>query len=142
MAITGRVYHCILNPDKRAHSWHWFLYNSTGRDQEAQQLQISLDVVEVTRRMLEEQNPFLRSVRSAMINTEAEAYTIFLDQPLTDGEVAAIVNAHNLANVREQRIIITRNDKQPTTGFVDIMLPLYEPLQYPLLFLCGDDGWS
>lgn len=142
VAITGRVYHRVLNPEEGAHSWRWFLYDSTGRGQEAQRLHIPLDVVEATRLMLEEQNPFLRSVRSAMNSTEAEAYTIFLDQPSTGGEIAAIVSAHNLADVRERRIVITRTDRSPTTDFVDIMSPSYEPLQYPLLFPCGDVGWS
>lgn len=142
VAITGRVYHRILNPAEGEHSWRWFLVDGSGRTREAERLAIPPEVVEATRVLLEEENPFLKSVRSAMMSTEAEAYTIFLDQPSAGGEIAAVVSAHNLANVRERRIIITRTDGRPTTEFVDIMSPSYEPLQYPLLFPGGDAGWS
>ena len=142
VAITGRVYHRILNPTEGEHSWRWFLVDGSGRAQEAERLAIPLEVVEATRVLLEDENPFLKTVRSAMMDTDAEAYTIFLDQPSTGGEIAAVVSAHNLAHVRERRIIITRTDNRPTTEFIDIMSPSYEPLQYPLLFPRGDVGWS
>ena len=142
VAITGRVYHRILNPTEGEHSWRWFLVDRSGRAQEAERLALPPEVVEATRILLEDENPFLKTVRSAMASTDAEAYTIFLDQPSTGGEIAAVVSAHNLAHVRGRRIIITRTDRRPMTEFVDIMSPSYEPLQYPLLFPRGDAGWS
>ena len=30
----------------------------------------------------------------------------------------------------------------PVSDFIDILSPFYEPLQYPLLFPYGEDGWS
>ena len=142
VAITGRVYHRILDPGDGAHSWRWFLYDSTGRTTAADQLRVPQQVIEATCRMLEEFNPFLNKVRSAMASTDASSYAVFLDQPSTGGEIAAIVSAQNLSNIQGRRIVVTRTDSRPVSEFIDIMSPSYEPLQYPLLFPFGSVGWS
>ena len=97
-------------------------------------------VVDATCLMLEEFNPFLNKIRSAMASTDASSHAVFLDQPSTSGEIAAIVSAQNLANIQGRRIIVTRTDSRPVSEFIDIMSPSYEPLQYPLLFSFGSVG--
>ena len=141
VAITGRVYHRLLSPETGAHSWRWFLYDSHGRNEAAERLQVPPDLVEATRRMLEERNPFLRSVRSAIETTEEQSYSIHLDQDPAGGEVAALISAHNLAEVRGRKIVV-RNRNTNREDFVDLLSPSYEPLQYPVLFPCGTAGWS
>jgi Helitron helicase-like domain at N-terminus len=43
--------------------------------------------------------------------------------------------------VRCRKIVVAHKGKLKP-DFVDILSPLYEPLQYPLLFPFGDPGWS
>ena len=141
VAVTGRVYHRILSPESGAHSWRWFLYDNAGRESVADQLEVSPELVEVTKRMLEEQNPFLRTVRSAIESTQQTSYAIHLNQDAAGGEVAAIISAHNLAEIEGRRIVVQRRgDGQ--SDFIDIFSQSYEPLQYPLLFPTGCPGWS
>ena len=99
VAVTGRVYHCILNPEEGAHSWRWFLYDNMGRSAEAESLEVPKELVEATRMMLEEQNPFLHSVQRAIESTKEQSYSIHLDQNASGGEVAAVINVQNLAEV-------------------------------------------
>ena len=49
--------------------------------------------------MLEEQNPFLHSVQRAIESTKEQSYSIHLDQNASGGEVAAVINVQNLAEV-------------------------------------------
>jgi hypothetical protein len=43
--------------------------------------------------------------------------------------------------VRCRKIVVAHKGKLKP-NIVDILSPLYEPLQYPLLFPFGDPGWS
>lgn len=127
VAITGRVNHRILDPENGAHSWRWFLYDSTGRTTAADQLRVPQKVVDATCRMLEEFNPFLNKVRSAMTSTDASSYAVFLDKPSTGGEIATIVSAQSLASIQGRRIVVIRTDSRPVSEFIDIISPSYEP---------------
>ena len=68
-------------------------------------------------------------------------FNLHLDQAVAGREVAAVVNPYNMHEVRCRRIVVAHKGKLKP-DIVDILSPLYEPLQYPLLFPFGDPGWS
>jgi hypothetical protein len=64
-------------------------------------------------------------------------FGLHLDQVVAGTEVAAVINPYNMHEVRRRKIVVSHKGKL-SPNFVDILSPLYEPLQYPLLFPFGD----
>ena len=57
------------------------------------------ELVEAIWMMLKEQNPFLHSVQRAIESTKEQSYSIRLDQNASGEEIAAVINAQNLAKI-------------------------------------------
>ena len=101
-------------------------------------------MVESFRQLIEDVNPFLRSIRLALSDVDASKSgprTIALDQPTAGGEIAAIIETRNLQTIEPRRILYFRqSDEQPR--FMSILSHQYEPMQYPILFPHGTAGWG
>lgn len=66
VALSGRIYHRILHLDQGEHSLKWFLYDEDGRQQAAHRHEVPEYMVDSFRNLLEDVNPFLRSIRTAI----------------------------------------------------------------------------
>lgn len=143
VVITGRVYHRMLNLDTHDGSLKWFLFDEQayGHHQAGTRQGVPELFTTACKQLLEDCSPYLHQLRHAIETTGPDAFRIHLDRPVAGGDVAAIVNPYNLHEIRGRRIVVSPI-KGPASDFIDILSPFYEPLQYPLLFPYGKDGWS
>lgn len=143
VAITGRVYHQILDLSHGEHSIRWFLYDDHMRNVHTRSQGVSPILVDTLRKFLENVNPFVHHLRAAFEGLDDSSIPIALElfTPTAAGEVAALVHANNIQRVHPRSILIYRQHQtRPTV--INILNPLYEPLQYPLFFPHGTPGWG
>lgn len=140
VAISGRVYHQILDISQGNHSLRWFLYDEAGRNIRAVQQQVPQTLVACFREFLNRVNPYIHQLRASFDPTNVQHLSIELHQPTSSGEVAAVIHGNNLHQVHPRNILIQQNG-QPAPQRIDILSPFYEPLQYPILFPHGTLGW-
>jgi len=144
VVITGRVYHRMLDLDRDNGSLKWFLFD----DQERQHYEagtrnrVPEPFITACKQLLERCSPYLRVLRHAIQTTGPDDFYIHLDRPVAGGDVAAIVNPYNLHEVHGRKIIVSPQQGEPASDFVDVLSAEYEPLQYPLFFPYGEAGWS
>jgi hypothetical protein len=144
VVITGRVYHRMLDLDRDNGSLKWFLFD----DQEQQHYAAGArnraprPFVAACKQLLERCSPYLRVLRHAIQTTGPDDFHIHLDRPVAGGDIAAIVNPYNLHEVHGRKIIVSPQQGERPSDFVDILSAEYEPLQYPLFFPYGEAGWS
>ena len=143
VVVTGRVYHRLFDLSEGEHSMRWFLYDETARTQKAIDRQLPLDAMDQIRNLLESVNPYVSTLRYALgeAGPDANPLAVELQHRPAGGELAAIINTHNLSVVDTRKIVFfRRGGRQPQ--FVDILSRQYEPLQYPLFFPHGTPGWG
>jgi hypothetical protein len=141
VVITGRVYHRMLDLDADQGSLWWFLFDEQGHYRAGAQQNVPAHMVAACKALLESCSPYIRTLRHAVQTAGPLHFDLHLDQAVAGREVAAIVNPYNMHEVRCRKIVVAHRGKL-RPDFVDILSPLYEPLQYPLLFPFGDAGWS
>lgn len=141
VAITGRVYHQMIDATQGQHSIRWFLYDENARTNQAQQQNLSPVLVNSFREFLESYNPFLHHFRQAFNPNTDNSLAIELYTPTSGGEVAAIIHANNIRQIYPRSIMVFKNLQQRPQP-ISILSPLYEPLQYPLFFPHGTLGWG
>jgi hypothetical protein len=143
VAITGRVYHQILDLTQGNHSLRWFLHDESGRNSQAMQQQVPVGLVSAIRQMLIQVNPFIQHLRASFQPNHLQHMALELYTPSTSsgGEIAAIIHGNNLHQVHPRSVLIQQNGN-PTPQKIDILSPLYEPLQFPIFFPHGTPGWS
>ncbi|KAL6569662.1 hypothetical protein OROMI_014176 [Orobanche minor] len=109
-------------------------------------------IVEQIKNMMDEHNPYAKVYRMARdrlsLNNSVEIRLQLIGRRQKDGrtynlptasEVAAVIEG-DIENAPDKRDIVL--EKQ--SGFlkhIDEFMPCYLPLQYPLLFAYGEDGW-
>ncbi|KAL6576036.1 hypothetical protein OROHE_000507 [Orobanche hederae] len=109
-------------------------------------------IVEQIKNMVDEHNPYAKVYRMARdrlsLNNSVEIRLQLIGRRQKDGrtynlltasEVAAVIEG-DIENAPDKRDIVL--EKQ--SGFlkhIDEFMPCYLPLQYPLLFAYGEDGW-
>ena len=141
MVITGRVYHWMLDLDADQGSLQWFLFDEQGHFQAGAQQDVLAHMVAACKALLESCSPYIRTLRHAVQTTGLLHFDLHLDQAVAGREVAAIVNPYNMHEVRCRKVVVAHKGKLKP-DFVNILSPLYEPLQYPLLFPFSDPRWS
>lgn len=122
VAVTGRVYHRMLDLSHSNHSLHWFLFDEQGRYTTAHQHHIPIYVLEKISATLRAVNPYIYHLRSAIetIPNPAHSYAIELDLPTNGAELAAIIHASNLTHIEERKIVVFKQgNSQPK--FVSIL---------------------
>lgn len=142
VAVTGRIYHRMLDLSTDSHSLHWFLYDEYARYTVGSQHHIPTTVIQTLSQVFNEVNPYIQTLLSATrnINFTTTPFTIELDLPTQGGDLAAIIHAANMTQI-EQRKIVIFNLSDSAPQFIPILSNQYEPLQYPLLFPYGEPGW-
>ena len=144
VALEGRIYHEIR--DVMNHEGlpaHWFIYDNTARPGTDAEHRPPQETMHLVRQYLEHVNTFVNSFRSAadQVQDNTAPFAIELTVPPTGGDVAAIIHTDGLRHVDPRRVVIYgRADPRPQE--VPVLSPLYEPLQYPLLFPHGTPGWG
>ncbi|KFA70978.1 hypothetical protein S40288_11752 [Stachybotrys chartarum IBT 40288] len=142
VVVTGRVYHRLLDLSSGEHSMRWFLYDEASRSETATARKVPLQAVEKVRQLLEAVNPYVRTVRRALVNVDPDSTPIAvqLGDFHADGEVAAIINTENLGRIDPRKVVFFHHNGR--LQIVNILSRHYEPLQYPLLFPHGTPGWG
>lgn len=141
VAITGRTYHRVLDVSTPNHSFHWFLYDETERDTHGRIWEVPDSWTHNFRLDLQEVNPYVRNLQQFHHVSNDSTHVLELRDTSSNGDFAAIMHAANSTTIHPRSVLIWRNsDEQPS--FVSILTPLYEPLQYPVLFPHGTRGWG
>lgn len=116
VAITGQVYHKMLDIASGNHSLHWFLYDEHGRISTAHNRGLPVSLINILSTTLELVNPYIRHLRSAIqtLPSPHQQFAIELDYPINGSEVAAIINAANLIHVEPRKIVVfNQSNHQP-----------------------------
>jgi hypothetical protein len=141
VAITGRTYHRVLDVSTPNHSFHWFLYDEREREVHGQEWEVPRNWTCMVRRDLHTVNPYVHQLQQFRNISEERPSALEIRDVSSNGDFAAIMHAANSTAVRPRSILIWRNsERQPS--FVSIFTRHYEPLQYPLLFPHGNQGWG
>lgn len=141
VVITGCVYRRMLDFDAVQGSLRWFLFDERGHFSAGKALNVPEHIIAASKALLEADSPYVRTLRHAVQTAGPLRFDIHLDQAVAGREVAAVVNPYNMHEVRCRRTVVAHKaNLRP--DIVDILSPLCEPLQYPLLFPFGDAGWS
>lgn len=141
VAITGRMYHRVLDVSTPNHSMHWFLYDERERETAGLQWSVNSDWTRAVKEDLDTFNPYVHHLRRFHEHPSEATTRLELSDVSTGGDFAAIMHANNSTQVRPRSILIWRNSESEPT-FVPIFSRHYEPLQYPLLFPHGTLGWG
>jgi hypothetical protein len=141
VVITGRVYHRMLDLDADQGSLRWFLFDERGHFKAGEARKVPVHMIAACKALLEAHSPYVRTLRHAVQTAGPLYFDLHLDQAVAGREVAAIINPYNMHEVRCRKIVVAHKGKL-RPDFIDILSPLYEPLQYPLLFPFGNPGWS
>ena len=91
--------------------------------------------------MLLQQNHYIHIVRAVHVMVPDGPLAVYLHTPIANGEMGAIIYAANMQHLRSRQIVFYR-DIEGVPEFIDILSPMYEPLQYSLLFPQGSYGWT
>jgi hypothetical protein len=132
----------MLPSETPEHGLHWFLFDSKDEQDAAGSNQsIPTSVVSAFRDALTVHNPYYRHLAQFRAFAPDKPAFLELKNHTADGEIGAVMHTTTSAiNVEKRAVYVYRNaDTKPTP--ISILSPQYEPLQYPLLFFSGDEGW-
>ena len=142
--MEGRTYHRVFSTDTTEydHPAYWLLYDASGRSRAAHARNLPDHYVEAVRFDLEEHNDLYRTYRNfAQYEPDFEDAYIELSDPGSGDEIAALYHVGSAPRSNARCIYIQRaSDARPSP--IPICHPLYEPLQYPLLFPHATPGWG
>ncbi|CEL93983.1 unnamed protein product, partial [Vitrella brassicaformis CCMP3155] len=161
--IHGRVYHRIISAEDNPIVWLMFdnkaaetelkkrvdqMCKETGsaaaHDRERQAYEY---LVTELKEILRENNPFVRDLRAFGRLVEHGRKDIILEFKFKEeaDDVCLVLPCSSSAYLPQQRKVCISLKKSTRRGesteFVDVLSPVYEPLQYPLLFAQGTPGW-
>lgn len=147
--MSGRTYHRIFPTSRPNHPAHWFLHDPSAGDVNANAHRLPLPIVENIRQDLLEFNPLFQIYQSfaAFEPTTPNAYLELAD-PGTGNEIAALLHVGNAPRPTSRQVYVMRTNPNPDptkpdrASRISILHPLYEPLQYPILFPHGTFGWG
>jgi hypothetical protein len=144
LAMQGKTYHRMFPTERADHPAHWFLYDATARSQKAAQQHVPQIMLECVRFDIEENNPLYHAYRS-FADYRREEQHAYMELELADAgsghEIAALYHVGNSPMPSPRKVYIQRAS-DITPARINILHPLYEPLQYPLLFPHGTEGWG
>ena len=140
IAITGRVYHQLHDITEGSQSLRWFLYDEQGHQREGADQGILLELVTLFYQELVSKNPFIFNLRHSFDFPTTQTLTLELRATTTGGHIAALIHSNNINQVDPRSILIQYN-RSLTRQKIDILSPVYEPLQYPIFIPAGIPGW-
>ncbi|XP_045507712.1 uncharacterized protein LOC123703676 [Colias croceus] len=152
LKIQGRVYHRVfdLAYSETTNPAGLYIYDNSERESLATNLNLDLTVIRSITHFLHNHNPYIECFKRLSQEPSDHAHLIFEhttrrthgnilgDMPLGN-EIAAIISNEQERYIPRAIAIWKIGDKKPHT--VDIMHPLYETFQYPLLYPHGNPGW-
>ncbi|CEM02444.1 unnamed protein product [Vitrella brassicaformis CCMP3155] len=156
MTIHGRVYHRILSAED--HPIVGLMFDNAGAKKEldkrvgemggrsAREQEIYKYLIDQLKEILHENNPFVRDLHAFGRLAENGRQDIILQfkfKPEAD-DVCIVLPCSTSAYLPQQRKVFISLKRSGHRGdameFVDVLSHVYEPLQYPLLFLKGTPG--
>ena len=166
LTLHGKAYHRIFDLQEKyettnvSNSARFYIYDSEFVDQ-AQHLGIDLGIAKTLRDHVHENVSWAKQYRAAVndiINSDAvssePAFIAFaeasrvndgnvLGQEVSGPEIAAIVYTSGVQDVNKRSVVTYPKDSPDSLPlFLPLWSPAYESLQYPLLFMHGEAGWS
>ena len=119
---------------------HWYVHNPDQRRKEATTFSLDLRLVDAIKQTLATVNPYARSLRQ-LGQEPAEDVSLHVEWKEESREIAAVIHRVDSDVTRGPRTVVfwRRSELAPT--FISPFHPLYEPLQYPLFFPHGTNGW-
>lgn len=152
LKIQGRIYHRVfdLAYDRTINNLGLYIHDSSEREREALKLNLDLQITQSITHYLHNVNPFIECFKRLSLETSDQAFIQFQrttrathgnilgDLPVGK-EVAAILSTERESYVPRCIAVWKIGESRPHT--VDIMHPLYESFQYPLLYPEGNAGW-
>jgi hypothetical protein len=124
-----------------SHSLHWFLYDSSERQEQGKKYNVSDGWTAAVDTALQEVNPYLSQLHHFSTIPSEELTALQLSDVSAQSDFTAVLHATNSTAIDPYAIVIWCNcDSHPT--FIPIYSHHYKPLQYPLLFPHGSPRWG
>ena len=136
--IHGRTYHRILPADMKG-PIHWYVHDPEQRTTEANAFSLNQHYVDIIQQTLMNFNPYARNLRQ-LGQEPAEDINLHVIWKEESKEIAAIIHRID-SNITGPRTVVFWKRGKLTANFINPLNPLYEPLQYPLFFPYGTNGW-
>jgi hypothetical protein len=121
---------------------HWFLYDSQDDQIAAGQAQsIPTFIIDKFRQALIQHNGYYRELgKFRQFYPNQPAY-LQLKNHTANGEIGALMRTTTSSIDVEPRSVYIYRDANTGPKAISILSPHYEPMQYPLLFFNGEEGW-
>jgi hypothetical protein len=139
--VGGRIYHRCLAADVPTSPVHFWVH-----DRNPQHEGIDMEILNMLRAVLRTSCPFVRILRHLQLPHDNTG----IPDPIPCRVVLGVSSSHDSVAVladssapRHGVVIYRRQEEQPRGGeqlYVPLTSPLYEPLQYPLLYMENLDG--
>jgi len=127
----------LFPTDRPNHPAHWFLYDANARRDQASAVHVPPSFLQAVADDLNAVNPLLSWYDGfAQFTPDAPFAYIELADPGPGEEIAAVYHVGD-APVPTGRELYIQRAADATPSRISILHPLYEPLQYPLLFPHG-----
>jgi hypothetical protein len=121
---------------------HWFLYDSQDDQNVAGATQsVPTYLIEAFRNALIKHNPYYRLLGHFRKFYPNQPAFLQLKDHAADGEIGAIMRMTTSSIDVEPRSVYVYRDANTGPKPISILSSHYEPLQYPLLFFYGEEGW-
>lgn len=164
MTIHGRLYHAVRDATQQG-PVRWLLHvgdddeNSSVQNNRATELELDPNLVNIIRTTLLNHNAYYRTLRHIGEEQQLARHRSPEDSAQYVGvRIAGACDRHEVAYIRTYGVRAGRGEwasstdtsiviwiNGPTgyrTETVSATSALYEPLSYPLFFLCAEDGWK
>jgi Helitron helicase-like domain at N-terminus len=139
---AGRTYHRVLPSETPRHALHWFLYDSQDDQNAAGAGQsIPAPLIDAFRNALIKHNPYYRLLGEFHQFHPNQSAFLQLKDHAANGEIGAIMRTTTSSIDVEPRSVYVYRGANTSPKAISILSPQYEPLQYPLLFFNGEEGW-
>ncbi|KAF8290485.1 hypothetical protein DL93DRAFT_2092057, partial [Clavulina sp. PMI_390] len=145
--MRGYTYHRLFPTDYEQQPAHWFLYDAAALTATARNRQVPLYMVDNVRTDLRNHN-YLYHAYERFATYEPGQTQAHMELSLADpgrgDEIAALYHLGSAPTPSPRSLYVQRSrDVDGPKGLrIPILHPLYEPLQYPLLFPAGTRGWG
>ena len=145
--MRGYTYHRVFPTEYEDQPIHWFLYDGAALSQKAHNREVPLFMVEKVQNDLHSRNYLFHAYENFARYRphEPQAHMeLSLADPGHGNEVAALYHVGSAPQPSPRSLYVQRTsvDNGPKGIRIPILHPLYEPLQYPLLFPEGTRGWG
>ena len=139
LRLHGRTYHVVCSADSAPRAWFVSDASYCLPTDSLNKLKLNTNHVLKIGQLLHDCNHLSRSY--AQLYQSAKDFHLKLEWTPMNRSISAVVEKATASVPRERQVFVQKLQENQH-GSIGILSPLYEPLQYPLLYFHGTGGWQ